>query len=54
MEETLPEWISEVQMGKCEREPRIEHNLGTRAERRCEHSMGAARARKTLKKYHQW
>jgi hypothetical protein len=29
IEETLPKWIGEVQVGKYEREPRIEQNLGT-------------------------
>jgi hypothetical protein len=54
MEETLPKWIGEDQMRKYESEPWIEQNLGTRAKRRREHLMGAVRAMKTLKKYHQW
>jgi hypothetical protein len=31
MEETLPEWISEEQVGRYELEPRIEQNLETQA-----------------------
>jgi hypothetical protein len=54
MEETLPEWIDEEQVGKYEREPQIEQNLGTRAERHHEHLMIATQAKKTLEKYHQW
>jgi hypothetical protein len=54
MEETLLEWIGEVQVGNYEREPRIEQNLETQVERRREHMMIVAQERKTLKKYHQW
>jgi hypothetical protein len=31
MEETLPEWIGEEQVGRQEPEPRMEQNLGTQA-----------------------
>jgi hypothetical protein len=53
MEETLPNWIGEVQVGKYEREHQIEQNLETRAEGLREHQMSAIQARKILEKYHQ-
>jgi hypothetical protein len=53
MEETLPGWIGEEQVGKYGQEPRTELNPGTQAERHHEHLMIVAQARKTQDKHHQ-